>query len=441
MVSHVARRFPPAYASLVVVAFALLVPGAARAGTLGEQCSGAAIEGSVAGTSSPQLVAQFVWAPAFNTSLGAKACSGTQGSKATPKVHYEAAGAGMEAWGTNGHSFEAKRIAFVGTDEPPDAQQRTEIQSHSAHPAVNTLETIPVLQEAVAIVVNLPTGCHATSTPSPGRLVLDNVTLQKIFRGVITKWSEIADGADKLSGEKCNPASAITRVVRQNPEAATSILKRYLSVIHPEHNILAGMGWRELAAAPHNAEWPGTVARAGGDLGEANTVAATPGSIGYADLALARAQESFAPPSGGAGTAHFWVALQDNGLGQKGETYGDPSTTGDSKEVANANCAETAYTNGESSSPPAGTLELWSEVSTATTEPHYSLCGLTYDLAFHEYSQYPGTTLGEATTANNYLVFLVAAGGGQELIKKHDYSPLPAALRSEAATGAERSKF
>lgn len=439
MTSFRAHRLLPACAFSAAVAVALAAPGAASAGTLGEQCSGSAIEGSIA--SSPQLVGQFVWAPAFNTSANAEACNGTQGSKGTPKVSYEATGLGMEAWGVNSHAFEGKRIAFVGTDEPPDAQQRTEIQLHSKHPTLNTLETIPVLQEALAIVVDLPQSCHATSTSDPGRLVLDNVTLKKIFRDVITKWSEITEGGDKLTGEKCDAATTIIRVVREAPEGATSILKRYLGLINTEHNVLAGLGWDELATAAHSTEWPGTVTHASGDYGEASTVAATPSSIGYADLGFTRAQGSFTPPSGGKSTATFWAPLQNNGLAQADETYSDPSTNGDSKEVANANCVETAYTDGASSSPPASTLELWTEVTSKTTEPHYTLCGLVYDLTFHEYSQYPGTTLKEATTANNYLRFILAGGGGQELIAKYDYAPIPTSLTSEARAGAEKSKF
>jgi len=443
MTSFTARRLQSARAfsafALAAGTLALTVPGVASAGTLGEQCSGSAIEGSISST--PQVVSQFVWAPAFNTSSSARACNGTQGSKGKPKVGYESGGLGMKAWGVGGHAFEGARIAFVGTDEPPDAAQRSEIQSHSKQPTTNTLETIPVLQQAVAIVVDLPTGCHAASTPYPGRLVLDNVTLEKIFHGAIAKWSEVTDDGDKLTGEKCNAATTITRVVREGPEGATAILKRYLGLIHPEHNILSGLGWDQLAEGAHSTQWPGKVARARGDLGEASTVANTLGSIGYADLGFTRDQGSFTPTTSGGGTARFWVPLQNNGFAQTGETYSDPSTNGDSSATANANCAEIAYTNGSSSSPPASTLELWTEDTTKTTEPHYTLCGLTYDLTFHEYSQYPGTTLAQATTANNYLRFTLAGSGGQELIAKHDYSALPTSLANEARAGAEGSKF
>jgi ABC-type phosphate transport system substrate-binding protein len=441
MKSLSARRLVSACVLSGAVA-ALALPGAASAGTLGQQCSGSAILGK--GSSLQKLAQQSVWNLDFNTSANPKACNGTQGSTGTPKVTYESvgSGAGMEAWGVNGHAFESS-VAFVGTDEPPNALQREQIQSHAKHPKESTLETIPVLQSSVAIVVRLPRSCSATSTASPGRLVFDNVTLEKVLRGEITKWSEITDNGDKLSGTGCTPESTITRIVRQDQSGTTSILKKYLALINPEKNVIGTDGWREISEGSHNTEWPGTVTRptekGGGPL--VSLVNATPSSIGYANLAEARANGNFAAPTGGLNTARFWVPIQNNGLEQEEETYSDPSSNGDAKELANSNCTGTEYTNGEVLFPPSSTLAVWNEVTTKTAETNYTLCGLTYDLAFHEYSQYAGMTLEEATTANNYLLFELGAGAGQELIKKHDYLALPAALRTEAAEGAEKSKF
>jgi hypothetical protein len=172
-------------------------------------------------------------------------------------------------------------------------------------------------------------------------------------------------------------------------------------------------------------------------------VAETPSSIGYANLADARSNGSFAPPTGGANTKDFWISVQNNGLEQEEETYTDPSSNGDSKTVANSNCIGTEYTNGEVPFPPASTTEVWNEVTTKTAETNYTLCGLTYDLTFHEYHLYPGTTLEEATTVNNFMQWAIAngAGGGQTEIGKHDYLALPSALVTIARKGAEASKF
>jgi ABC-type phosphate transport system substrate-binding protein len=442
-----ARRIVTACILSTATAVVLVAPGAASAVTLGEQCSGANITGK--GSSLQKLAQQTVWAPAFNTSTNAKACNGTQGSKGTPKVTYESvgSGAGMEAWGINGHAFEGTN-GYVGTDEPPNELQKTEIQAHSKFIKVKTLETIPVLQGGVAIIVNLPTGCGGGSKAYGGRLVLDNVTLEKIWRGTVTKWNEIKDDGDKLFGASCTTKlkeSTITRIVRKDQSGTTSIFKKYLALINGEKNVFGELGWREIADGTPNVEdWPGTVTRpassGGGAL--ASLVAETPSSIGYANLADARANGSFVPPKEG-GPYRFWVPIQNNGLEQVEETYADPSTNGDVKAVASANCANTEYTNGEVPFPPASTLEVWNEVTTKTAEPNYPICGLTYDLTFKEYHQYPGTTLEEATTVNNFMIWLMTTGpeGGQVIIKNHDYLALPTSILSIARKGAEATKF
>jgi ABC-type phosphate transport system substrate-binding protein len=445
-----ARRIVPACILSAAAVTAFVAPGAANAATIGQQCSGSNITGK--GSSLQKLAQQSVWDPAFNTSGNPKACNGTQGSKGIPTVTYESvgSGAGMEAWGVNGHAFEGSN-GFVGTDEPPNQIQKEEIQSHSKHPKTNTLETIPVLQGAVAIIVRLPAQCEGTSKAFPGRLVLDNVTLEKIWNGSITKWSEITDNGDALKtfvGDpvKCKPETPITRVVRKDQSGTTSILKKYLALINGEKNVFGELGWREIAdGLPNVEDWPGTVTRpegtGGGEL--VKKVAATPGSIGYANLADARSNGSFAGPTGGPGTKDFWTPIQNNGTAQEEETYADPATNGDAKALGNANCANTEYTNGESPSPPSSTFEVWNEVTTKTSEAKYTLCGLTYDLTFHEYSQYPSTTLEEATTVNNFALWLTTTGtgGGQLLIKQHDYFELPSSLLSIARTGAETTKF
>lgn len=442
MTIHRARGFTLAGVLSAALMAAFVAPEAASAGALGVQCSGSNIVGK--GATVQKLAQQNVWDPDFNTSSNAKACNGTQGSDETPTVQYESigSGAGMEAWGVNGHAFEGS-TAFVGTDEPPNAAQRAEIQSHSKHPKENTLETIPVLESAVTIIVRLPKGCSATSLSNPGRLVLDSVTLEKIWRGVVTKWSEITEDGDKLSGTSCATESTITRIVRPDQAGLTAELKKYLALIYGDSDVVGELGWRGLSEGAENTVWPGAVTRSSekGDNALVKLVNETPSSIGYANLADVRSNGAFAAPTGGKNTARFWTPIQNNGVEQEEETYADPSTNGDAKELANANCTNTVFTNGEVPFPPASTLELWNEVTTDTSEQNYPLCGLTYELAFHEYSQYPGTTLGEATTTNNFLLFDLASGGGQELIKKHDYLALPTAIQVEARTGAERVKF
>ncbi len=445
MTSLSARRFMSACILSAAAVAALVAPGAASAaGKLGQQCSGSNITGK--GSSLQKLAQQSVWNPDFNTSTSTKGCSGTQGSGGKPTVTYTSvgSGAGLEAWGVNGHAFEGTN-GYVGTDEPPNQLQKEEIQAHSSNPAESTLQTIPVLQGAVAIIVRLPNNCESTSTASPGRLVLDNVTLEKIFRGQITKWSEITESGDELltsAGDptKCKPETPIVRAVREDQSGTTHIFKKYLSLIYGEKNVLGELGWTELSEGVENTEWPGTVLKPSASGGGAlvKLVSETPASIGYANLADARSNGTF----GGPKVKRYWVPIQNNGVAQTGETYTYPGTNGFSKVVANANCENTEYTNGETPFPPASTAEVWNEVTTSTTEPNYTICGLSYDLTFSQYSKYPETTLEEATTVNNFMRWVTAfSGGGQTEIKKHDYLALTTALQLEAAAGAERTKF
>jgi ABC-type phosphate transport system substrate-binding protein len=408
-----------------LLAAGLATAGAANA-SLGEQCSGEAVTGQ--GATLTKIAQINIWDPDLNTSKNASACSGTQGSKGKPTVAYTAGGSavGLESWGVGGHaaSFAASN-AFVDTEIAPSSALENEIEAHGK---TGTLLTIPVLQASLAIPVHLPANCTATSTGAAGRLVLDNVTLEKIFRGTITKWSEVSDGGDKLSGTGCETTSPIKRVVREDGAGSTAILMHYLFQIN-KHAVDGTETWQQLAEGTKNTLWPeeATVVRAKGNSGVVTKVAETAGSIGYADLADTRANGSFSPPKGGAGTATFWVEIQHNGTALTSPKYSDPSTNGDVEAKANANCEKETYVNGKSSLPPASAEATWNEVTAKTGEAKYTLCGLAYALAFNGYSSFAGTTLGEATTVNNLLAFELnaAAEGGQKLILGNDFMALP----------------
>jgi ABC-type phosphate transport system substrate-binding protein len=447
-----ARRFASACILSAAASVALVAPGAANA-TLGTQCSGSNLLGG--GSSLQNLAQKETWIPGFHESTNPGACSGTQGSKGEPTVTYEGtlgSGGGMEKWGINGQSFNAS-FGYIGTDEPPNAEQLKEIQSHSSEPTGKTVETIPVVQAAVAVIVRLPEGCVASSTKFKGRLVLDNVTLQKIWLGELTKWSEIKDGGDVITPEKgktCNANETITRVVRLDQSGTTHIFKKYLSLINGEKTVFEGKGWSEISEGTLNVEdWPGTVVRPSGTGGakEVAKVAETPSSIGYANVADAYNNTAFLSTGGGGPkTSKFWIPIQDNGLGTTEPVYADPSTKKELPELGNANCSKTEYTNGLGEAfPPKSTLDTpWNEVTTSTKELHYPICGLTYDLSLKGFSKYPGTTLEEATTASNYLNFELntKTGGGQKLIKLKNYEALPSGTVSkEAEAGAKEITF
>ena len=67
-------------------------------------------------------------------------------------------------------------------------------------------------------------------------------------------------------------------------------------------------------------------------------------------------------------------------------------------------------------------------MSAEKKEINYPLCGFTYDLALTKYNGFKGATIGEATTAGDYLEWVLntEAEGGQKLIgEEKDYDGLP----------------
>lgn len=449
-----ARRIAAACVPCVAMMAALVLPGAANA-ALKEKCAGGNIV--IAGSTLQKLAQKEVWDPAFASASNKNefACSGTQGSGETRTITYESigSGAGLEDWGTESHAFEMSRVAVVATDEPPNATQIVEIDKNGG--GAKSVETLPVLQGAVAMLIHLPTGCTGTSTSNPGRLVWENKPLEKTWRGEINTWGELVaanlHSGDSLIGTGC-AADSITRIVRRDASGTTHIFKKYLDLIN-ESKFETEAGeektWTEISEGPENQTWPklAKVEREKEEGGgkEVESVAVTPGSIGYANLADAHGNKGFLPSPGGTGgekTAVFWAPVENNGDTTAKPKFKDPQTTGEIDSDGSANCVKTKYTNGTTKFPPKHTWEPWNEVTTAVKESNYPICGLTYDLAVTNYTKYTGGTQAEATTASNFLHFVLstetAAGkeGGQDLIGKElDYEPLTSSLDKEALKG------
>jgi ABC-type phosphate transport system substrate-binding protein len=426
----------------------LVAPGAASAAT---QCSGVNITGQ--GANAALIAHESVWDPGFNTSKNKAACAGLkgQGTLAKPTVKYvkSSASVGLESWGANGKAGATFGVAnaFIGASEPPNATQKAEIEANESTSAANTLLSIPTFQTAIAVIVNLPTGCTATSKKDKGRLELNNVTLEEIFRGTLKTWGGIKDDGDTITGSGC-ATDPIIPVVRKDLAGTSHIFKKYLGQINKasfSDETETSETWDAVSEGSLNGDWPKAAAvtrpTATGDTAIDSWVAEHPGTISYTTFAEARANKSFtpAPGTGGPGTARFWVPIQDNGLGTAKLKYADPSSNKDVATVADSNCKNTEYTNGTVAFPPLSASEPWDEVTTSTTEKKYTLCSIVVELAFTHYGDYPGTSPEEATTVSNFFNFVVNAkgAGGQKLIEDHDYLALPKGIvAKEAVEGA-----
>jgi ABC-type phosphate transport system substrate-binding protein len=477
---------PTCLVSAAAVA-ALASPGSALA-SVGVQCSGSNVAGQ--GSSLQALAQQKVFDPEFNISTAKKACNGKYGDKLKPEVSYTSTGSGgamtslgFEETQAEQAEKEAKKEenkgkanftatnAFGGTDEPPNPRQIANGQTWESTNTPESIETIPVLQGAVALIVNLPTGCtEATSKGAAGRLVLNDSTLIGIWNGSITKWSQITDDGDVLKGTGCKPSEdTITRVVRLDQSGTTHIFKRFLGLLSSTKQEFEGqkageeeeLNYSEASEDVKNVKWPVADAvvkpsgTGGGKL--VAKVAETPGSIGYSNLADARSNGDFSTPADGGGpkTARFWVMLENSSKTTENSkhelkttfTYQDPASNKDVEASAKANCAKTVYTNANETGgefPPASVYSNWNEVTAEVTSKTYPLCGLSYDIAYPHYSLFSGTSEKEATTVNNFEQFVLEAAGGQKLIgENRDYLALPSTgkLITEARKGATEVGF
>jgi ABC-type phosphate transport system substrate-binding protein len=364
------------------------------------------------------------------------------GPPATEQVEYEStsSGKGLSSWGvgntTNFKGF-GPTNAFVGTDQPPNGPQESEILAKQEPISGAKVLSIPVLQAAVALPIHLPEGCTATSGKGKTelhRLVLSDAQLQGIFAHTITTWAQLVEKAntfneDKLVGTECKSSTPIVRIVRKEGSGTTAIAKKFFFEIN-KGAVDGTETWNELAEKNENLNWPAEgedLVRVEKGSGMASEVATTPGTIGYANLNEVRANPAFTPAGGGGeSSAIFWPELQNSG-----KKFEDPATNKEANEPANANCEAEDYVslNGKGTKgkfPPASTEDLWNEVTASTKQTKtYPLCGFTYDLSLTDFANFAGTSEAEVATVTNYLTFVL--GEGQELLKNHDFLGLPTA--------------
>jgi ABC-type phosphate transport system substrate-binding protein len=500
MTSFSLRRLVPALVVAGAAVAALTAPGTASAASdLGQQCSGSNTKGQ---GSTFQAPLQEKWNVNFNVVKNVFACAGLegQGSLGKPTVTYlhtgtnAGSGACLKGWGAEKSSkAEFAEFGFCGTDEAPNEKQKEEIENNKSGGESKALETFPVAQGAVAIIVNLPEGCKSKSilvagtVEKPikdklGRLSLTAKSVEGVYRGTVKTWKQLIEAQegniqeDKLectkNGENEGENAPIIPVVRLDKSGTTHIFKIWLEQVNDtSFEAEAGVGcnsaapeeprtWTEVAIACENVRWPSAahVVRGteNGNPGVVKRVEEKQGSIGYADLAVARQEKEFSEKGKGGeqvkGTEtkqgeqskKYWALLQNTET-ITGSGFKDPSSDGDVTKAANSNCAGTVYTDkaGEVF-PPKSTRESWAPAKAVWHEKQYGICGLTYDLALRQAKFFPGTTKEEATTVRDYIRWATKSTveGGSAEIKGSDYEKLPSAtVTEEVEDGLEELGF
>ncbi len=351
-----ARRMLSACAVSAAAVAALATAGTASAATdLTHQCAGSSIKGL--GSTFQAPAQEPVWNPDFNLSSDANAlaCSGTQGSTGTPKVTYESTGANsgsgacLKDFGDGGTTKygtgSGETYPFCGTDEAPSEEALEKMEANKSGARNKSIESLPVLQGSVAVIVHLPAGCKTTDVVTKGaksykqgRLALDDSTILGIYRGEIKNWKELiahqgVDGHDSLSctGGTTEEETPIKVVVRTDKSGTTHIFKSYLAqveeaiaapefeaeefneieeenakvknpcaVVKPAHEKRT---FKDVQEGCENQRWPEAAhvvrpeapGKKGykGNPGVVYEVANNPSSIGYADLSVARKENAF----------------------------------------------------------------------------------------------------------------------------------------------------
>jgi ABC-type phosphate transport system substrate-binding protein len=442
-----------------VLAALCLVPQANAAFSI-SQCQGGDVLGR--GASFAQA-AHGGWGVPFKNSF----CGGT-----APNIVYDPAGSGG---GINGMKLRgATDPRFGGTDDPLTTTQKNEIQAGTVTVGDEGLiHQVPIAVGAVAPLVNFPDGCDVTLLPAAAKTPeqdLDNdLAPDKTTRVRFTKaqweavWAQGSAGAPYVNWDDvftqlqadADCDKPVIRVVRFDNSGTTFAFKDYLSRIN------GSRGWLTTfqSGTNGNREWPGAefgtpnaqacAQAAPGKAADVDDhltsscssnatnltakVISTDGSIGYADVASARAGNpslAITPEAAIADNDTYWTQLE-NGSGVFTEPTADPNgfRTDGSK---GANCANTEFTG-----IPANTLADWSAATGVDSGVGYGLCTLTYAMLWDDHADvYPVSSLeeGRARTVKDYFSF-VTSDAGQLLLTANDYVEMPAAIQTIAVTG------
>lgn len=383
--------------------------------------------GAIVNTTNPQPVPPVGVSPSgVSGAVQAQpGCSGLSVSYASL-----GSGAGRTAFGANGNlGVRNFNYEYGGVDEAPTSAQLAQANLGADQAAGGTgangdgvLHTIPVAASAIAVDIQLPSGCSV----SAANRRLSGAAIEGAFAGSASydTWGELFP---TISGTGC-AARPFAKVVRSDSSGTTAQFKGYLNVY------TSGTAWTTIG----NTTWPTAVTAAAGNGGVATALLATAaadGGIAYTDLATAR-NNGFGH-DGTATDRTFWVGVQrPNG----GATNISPATSNSQAGTKGANCATVAFAN-----TPADTTQSWSAVNGYNTQFGYPICALTYALAWDDFSDVGYTDSQEAQATADYLEYVTDATTGQTQLAARDYSRLstvsPSNVATKAVTGAAAIGF
>jgi ABC-type phosphate transport system substrate-binding protein len=448
-------RFCALAAVCAGAAFAATTPAAYAVGT--EKCEG--IKG--AGSSLQNIAQKSVWITGFRGGKGweKSVCENEPGAM---EYFSSSSGKGLGQWGANGtHTLKEEEIegvkvfpTYVGTDVGPEGPSTTagtqlnemDEAGKQGTAAGEGAVAVPVAQSAVSVIVQIPAECLNTLKEKEVVSITSEHLEKEWFKNEI-KWQGLITGTATGAESKCTTEKVPTTLARFSASGTTAGFKRFLGgVASPDKTTWAP--FISTAAKSESAsEWPkvpteeacSTKLEKGSQLAKAVfECEIANGSIGYADLADARAAgfEKEAKLLKPAGKSYYVaiVRVQNNGFGVAPAVYQSPEKAGES------NCKKANYFKQT-------TLEVkgnedWSGAKEENLEKGeaeaYPICTLTFDVAWHVYEKVPAPTVGgyseqKANTVFGYLHYIAFEGQNAELTTNH-YGVLPTPVKTAAET-------
>jgi ABC-type phosphate transport system substrate-binding protein len=308
--------------------------------------------------------------------------------------------------------------------------------------------TLPIAGSSVGLAVNLSGSC---SGGIPTALNFTPEEVSRIFGGDALTWNdaELVGTDPALSSDGCT--GAITRVVRAESAASTTILKSYLERVDTERTGSAcapppNKGWAKFPKT----EWPGlqhvgsegtcsTIVKtsATGNGPEIELVSSTNGSIGYADLAAALAAENpnviLANVQNATNTG-----FQSPGSSVPNCNFNLVTLPGSSaRDSVGLNTTDDWSTNNQEVNSGKSNHENATDLGSK-----YPICGLAFDLVYTGLSKSNSSghsaitplTDDQRRTLYSYFTFVLSSTG-QETLSQAAYQPLPTAWLSKLTSG------
>ncbi len=329
-------------------------------------------------------------------------------------MSYSAVGSGAGIKNFYGADARKPTEMFGASDALLGNADRTAIQG-----AVGDYIMIPTSLGPVAVVYNLAglkQKISATSTKTrAATLFLDGPTIGRIFSGDIKKWNDPA--IRKLNPLIVNlPGLAIEPVYRSDGSGTTFIWTSYLNKVSSTWRAALGDApSKTLADKIATMKSKSTAVGSPGNEGVSVTVAGDRGAIGYVELGYALQL----------GLKYAWLRTGDSPRAY----YVAPSASGAQHAAA------VAYKAGTADDPiNPGTIESKSFYQPVNQKgaTSYPISGYTWILLYRDYKGGNDPGPGKTQALIAFLNWALSATGGQALMARIGYAPLPPSTAAQA---------